>query len=155
MQHNTKKQITILSTPAQFERVLGQPLRVTSPFFVLHYCLNLSTDEEQLVHSSVDKCYFEHSRLGLVIPKRWAKSAVTRSLIKRQCRAQFRNFADLLPAGDWVIRLRCSFNRDIWLSCSSVLLKERVRKELQDLLEKSVCICHSAAAAKKVGNKHD
>lgn len=155
MQHNTKKQITTLSTPAQFERVLGQPFPVTSPFFVLHYCLNLSTDEEQLVHSSVDKCYFEDSRLGLVIPKRWTKNAVTRSLIKRQCRAQFRNFADLLPAGDWVIRQRRSFSRDIWLSCSSVLLKERVRKELRDLLEKSVCICHSAAAIKKAGNEHD
>lgn len=149
MQHHIKKQITTLKTSVQFDRVLGQPCQVRSHFFVLHFCLNLSTDDEPKGCSSVDKCYFEHSRLGLVIPKRWAKSAVTRSLIKRQCRELFRDFSTVLPSGDWVIRQKRPFSRDIWHSCSSSLLKTTVRKELLNLFEKSVYICQQTGQTEK------
>src|SRR5262249_2233430 len=45
------------------------------------------------------------ARLGLVIPKRWARRAVERNLVKRQLREAFRQLAATLPAEDFVFRL--------------------------------------------------
>lgn len=44
-------------------------------------------------------------RLGLVIPKRYARSAVLRNALKRQVREIFRLFPGKLPACDLVLRL--------------------------------------------------
>ena len=43
--------------------------------------------------------------MGMVIPKRYAKSAVLRNAIKRQAREAFRLVAERLPACDLVLRL--------------------------------------------------
>jgi ribonuclease P protein component len=44
-------------------------------------------------------------RLGLVIPKRHAKLAVQRNLVKRLARESFRHCADSLTAMDFILRL--------------------------------------------------
>lgn len=45
------------------------------------------------------------ARLGLVIPKRLARRAVLRNLIKRLARESFRHLAHRLPGVDIVVRL--------------------------------------------------
>lgn len=45
------------------------------------------------------------ARLGLIIPKRFAKQAVLRNLVKRQIREVFRTRITPLPPEDLVVRL--------------------------------------------------
>jgi ribonuclease P protein component len=68
--------------------------------------------------------------LGLVVPKRHAKRAVTRSLIKRQMRAQADAHRERLPPGQWVLRLRAPFDPRRFSSAASSLLRETAREEL-------------------------
>jgi ribonuclease P protein component len=50
--------------------------------------------------------------LGCVVPKRHARRAVTRSLLKRQVRGAFQRHMQNLPAGMWLVRLRAPFGSD-------------------------------------------
>ena len=49
--------------------------------------------------------------LGCVVPKRHARRAVTRSLLKRQIRGAFDRHAAALAGGLWLVRLRAPFRR--------------------------------------------
>jgi ribonuclease P protein component len=77
--------------------------------------------------------------LGLVVPKRHAKRAVTRNLIKRQVRALMATHcAAAMPAGLWVVRLRAPFDRQEFLSPASDVLRATAHAELAALLERAV-----------------
>ena len=71
--------------------------------------------------------------IGALIPKRWAKRAVTRNAIKRQIYTVSQDFEPQLPPAAHVVRLRSGFDRKQFISASSVLLKQAVRSELQQL----------------------
>ena len=71
--------------------------------------------------------------IGALVPKRWAKRAVTRNAIKRQIYTVSQDFEPLLPAAAHVVRLRAVFNRNEFVSASSVVLKRVIRLELQQL----------------------
>ncbi len=73
--------------------------------------------------------------LGYVVPKRHAKRAVTRGLLKRQIRAVFGDLPDL-PPGLWVVRLRMPFDRKQFPSASSDALRAAARAELLQLTRK-------------------
>jgi ribonuclease P protein component len=72
--------------------------------------------------------------LGSVVPKRHAKRAVTRNLIKRQIRAAFVRHATALPPGLWVVRLRTGFDRQAFPSAASDALRRLSGGELDQLL---------------------
>jgi ribonuclease P protein component len=72
--------------------------------------------------------------LGLVVPKRHAKRAVTRNLVRREARAQMTRCADRLPPGDWVLRLRAPFDRQTFSSAASAALLSVVREEMTRLI---------------------
>jgi ribonuclease P protein component len=72
--------------------------------------------------------------LGLVVPKRFARHSVTRSLVKRQMRAGMRRHAQHIPAGVWVIRLRAAFDPASYTSAASTGLRAAVRNEVETLL---------------------
>jgi ribonuclease P protein component len=84
--------------------------------------------------------------LGLVVPKRHAKRAVTRNLIKRQVRAAMAAHAPALPPGLWVVRLRMPFDRAQFTSPASEPLKQAARDELSRLFERAVSRPGAAAA---------
>lgn len=77
-------------------------------------------------------------RLCLVVPKRWAKRAVTRNLIRRQARAVWRERLPALPVGDWVLRMKAGFDRTAFPSAASEALGRQVREELGQLFDQAV-----------------
>jgi ribonuclease P protein component len=135
-----------------FERLLAVPPRWRSTHFVMHHvsdCLSsampinpravtarLSTDKEQLIASSVDKPAFTMT-LGILVPKRHERRAVTRNLIRRQVRAVFMRHAASLPAGSWLVRLRAPFARAEFVSAASRALARALRDELEPLVARA------------------
>ena len=68
--------------------------------------------------------------IGVVLPKRWAKRAVTRNGMRRQIYAQFGLQAAQLPQAAFVVRLKRSFSREQFISAWSKPLAAAVRSEL-------------------------
>ena len=71
--------------------------------------------------------------LGVIVPKRWAKRAVTRNTIKRQIYAVSTASGCAMPVAAHVVRLRAGFDRAEFISATSDKLKIAVRAELQHL----------------------
>ncbi|MDB5958047.1 MAG: ribonuclease protein [Ramlibacter sp.] len=75
--------------------------------------------------------------IGAIVPKRWAKRAVTRNGIKRQIYNVSADFATRLPAAAHVVRLRMDFARAQFPSAWSDALHDSVRGELLQLFEQA------------------
>jgi ribonuclease P protein component len=81
--------------------------------------------------------------IGALVPKRWARRAVTRNAIRRQVYALCHDRAvaaagtgePLRPAA-YVVRLRTAFDRKQFVSAVSPPLRQAVRTELQELLSR-------------------
>ena len=78
-----------LLTPAQFAETFSARKVLRGAHFALHYRPNGLPD----------------ARIGFVIPKKQARSAVLRNAIKRQARELFRQRRSSLPPLDLVLRL--------------------------------------------------
>ena len=73
--------------------------------------------------------------IGAMVPKRWAKRAVTRNAIKRQI---YILSADLLyqyPQAAFLVRMRKEFSRKKFVSATSVQLMDEVRAEVMVLMQ--------------------
>ena len=68
------------------------------------------------------------------MPKRHARRAVTRNLLKRQVRSAFQHLGQGLPAGLWLVRLRAPFAASEFISARSTLLAAAARHEIEGLL---------------------
>jgi ribonuclease P protein component len=75
--------------------------------------------------------------LGLVVPKRHSKRAVTRTLLKRQIRSVAAACAPQLEPGLWVVRQRSPFDPKQFPSAASDALKDAARAELRALFERA------------------
>ncbi len=75
--------------------------------------------------------------IGALVPKRWAKRAVTRNAIKRQIYTVSQSLTPPLPAAAHVVRLRTAFDRQQFVSATSDALKQAVRGELQELFARA------------------
>ena len=76
--------------------------------------------------------------MGAMVPKRWARRAVTRNTIKRQIYTVSSTVQDSLPAAAHVVRLRAGFDRAVFVSATSDHLKLAVREELKQLFARAV-----------------
>lgn len=133
-----------------FERVLRIRSCVSSVHFALHYLSDqpgkgviravpvlqqhLSTGGTPAAASPVDDAAASTLWLGAVVPKRHARRAVTRTLIKRQIRVAMARHAEHLAAGLWVVRLRSPFDRVRFTSAASEHLKRAASAELEQVL---------------------
>jgi ribonuclease P protein component len=68
-----------------------------------------------------------------MVPKRWAKRAVTRNSIKRQAFNVVHEFEARLPSAAYVVRLRAALSRTEFRSANSEHLKAAMRQELEQL----------------------
>ncbi len=112
-----------LSGPDAFKRVLNAGTVARSAHFSVHF----SPDS--------------HWQVGALVPKRWAKRAVTRNAVRRQVYAWFdaamRGPDDQRPAQGWfVVRLRASFAAETPACAKSRMLTQAVRAELAGMSHK-------------------
>ena len=123
-----------LKSRQQFQAVMAGAVVAKTPHFALH---RVALDA---AHAGMDA---PESRplfpvagawLGVLLPKRWARRAVTRNAIRRQIYEATRAQAPLLPQAAWVVRLRSEFSRKQFVSATSEPLKRAVRTELDQLL---------------------
>ena len=138
---------------ADFERVLGTPVHARSVHFAVHYLhsgpslgrkpasgkvdTKLSTGQAPERGKPVDElpsgCW-----LGTVVPKRHARRAVTRNLLKRQIREAASAHQTSLQAGLWVVRLRSPFDRERFRSAASDAMRDEAGRELSRLMADAV-----------------
>ena len=76
--------------------------------------------------------------VGVLLPKRWARRAVTRNTMRRQIYAVAQDHAQGLPQAALVVRLRSGFDRQQFVSATSDALKAAVRGELLQLFGRLV-----------------
>jgi ribonuclease P protein component len=138
---------------ADFELVLATPARARSAHFAAHHVpqppgttprrpkraehTELSTGDAdtcaQPVDESIpqvpDRCWF-----GMVVPKRHARKAATRNLLRRQIRAALDRHHSTLAQGLWLVRLRAPFDVRRYRSAGSDALRLAARSELDALL---------------------
>ncbi len=72
-----------------------------------------------------------------MVPKRWAKRAVTRNAIKRQIYAVTNQAKEALPRVAMLVRLRSEFDKAMYKSAQSDALKTAIRLELVQLMSKA------------------
>ncbi len=135
-----------LKTRPQFQAALaGGTVSRTSHFALHRLTLTNPTDTpsaaaEQIVPApSPEQALFGlfDVWLGAMVPKRWARRAVTRNAIKRQIYNVSERFCDRLPVAAHVVRLRATFDRQQFISATSEPLKLAVRQELEQLFERA------------------
>ncbi|MDB5872334.1 MAG: ribonuclease protein component [Ramlibacter sp.] len=124
-----------LKTRVQFQAVMAGSTVSRTAHFALHR-LNLDTGLEAEGSQALFAVRAE-PWIGALIPKRWAKRAVTRNAIKRQIYTVSQALTPPLPVAAHVVRLRSGFDRQQFISASSDALKRAVRGELQDLFARA------------------
>lgn len=148
---------------ADFKRLLSVPPLFKSAHFAVHHLVEaperpafarktgseakLSTGHELVCPQPVDESQGNpHGGspdpgfprwLGCVVPKRHARRAVTRNLVKRQIYAAAGRVDSSLPGGMWLVRLRQPFAVTAFPSAASHALREAARGELDRLFQKA------------------
>jgi ribonuclease P protein component len=112
-----------LKTRDDFRAVLDGPVIARSPHFAMHRKLLLQADAGLV--------------MGAVVPKRWARRAVTRNAIRRQIYDIALSQAPFLKPLGHVVRLRAAYDRKHFVSASSQALKQAVRQELTALFQRA------------------
>nr|WP_268894200.1 ribonuclease P protein component [Hydrogenophaga sp. PBL-H3] len=121
-----------LRSRQQFQAVMaGAPVAKT-PHFALHRAVLDVHVEGKPLFPVAD------AWLGVLLPKRWARRAVTRNAIRRQIYEVARHQPVSLPQAAWVVRLRSEFSRKQFVSATSDALKRAVRAELEQLLSRAM-----------------
>jgi ribonuclease P protein component len=132
-----------LKTRPQFQAAMAGGTVARTAHFALHrLVLGVGAAVETgpgLLHAEGPQVLFgvPDVWLGAMVPKRWARRAVTRNAIKRQIYGVAAVFEPRLPAAAHVVRLRTAFDRKLFVSASSDLLKQAVRSELLQLFERA------------------
>ncbi|MEY4712941.1 MAG: hypothetical protein RIS88_2391 [Pseudomonadota bacterium] len=123
-----------LKTRTQFQAVMagGETVARTA-----HFALHRLALAEAVSPMAPASALFTVSQpwIGAVVPKRWARRAVTRNTLKRQIYTVAQDYADHLPVAVHIVRLRVGFDRQLFPSATSVTLRQAVRAELQQLFD--------------------
>ena len=132
-----------LKTRPQFQAVLSGKTLARTTHFALHRT-DLVLEVPPGLNPQAPLFSRECVWLGAMVPKRWAKRAVTRNAIKRLIYNVSTQFEPQLGNGAHVVRLRAGFDRVQFVSATSEALKTAVRTELLTLFERA---CHGSVVA--------
>ena len=128
-----------LQTRPQFQAVLAGKVIAKTEHFALH-----RNRLDAIALSAPALFSVPDVWIGVMVPKRWAKRAVTRNAIKRQI---YTVSADFLPhflnqpQAAFLVRLRREFSRKEFISATSGRLKEAVRAEVVALMRSGAAPC--------------
>lgn len=120
-----------LRTRAQFQALLGTPAVARTAHFALHRWSPDGVPDAHALFAPADTVW-----LGAMVPKRWARRAVTRNAIRRQIYAVGSHLGQPLNAGAQLVRLRTAFAPARFPSARSKALKQAVRAELLQLFDR-------------------
>lgn len=149
-----------LKTRAQFQAVLAAGTLARTPHFALHHLAGRPSadagspapdDAAALLPGPAarpkSKPLFPSAGpwLGAMVPKRWARRAVTRNAIRRQVYAV--SLEHGLPPLAAVVRLRATFDRTEFVSATSDRLKAAVRAELIELFRRAIQVAQRGTAS--------
>ena len=129
-----------LQTRAQFDAVLAHRALASTEHFALHRSERRNPVAQQgQIEPQADPeagplAGFKQLAVGAMVPKRWARRAVTRNLIRRQIYSLAKHHLSEQPALAYVVRLRRGFQAQRFVAASSSELKQVVRAQLQMLL---------------------
>ena len=131
-----------LKTRPQFQAVLAGSIVSRTEHFALHRNgLDAVVPDSGKPGKSVVEHPSSHALfpvqdvwIGAMVPKRWAKRAVTRNAIKRQIYTVSAGFLPSHPQAAFLVRLRKEFSRKEFVSATSAQLKEIVRAEVTALM---------------------
>jgi ribonuclease P protein component len=132
-----------LKTRGQFQAVLAGEIVARTTHFAMHRAPLVGPLTPSLLSTAggptPSKALFDVAGtwLGAMVPKRWAKRAVTRNTIKRQVFEIGSSFEPNLLQSAHLVRLRTAFDRSRYKSATSTELKTAVRLELQQLFTKA------------------
>ncbi len=135
----TRERIAVerLKQWSEFQAVMAASTVAKTPHFVLHEWRHADKASAGPGFEKTPALFAEGIlMLGAVTPKRWAKHAVTRNLIKRQIHHVCTSLKGRLKPTAYVVRLKTGFDRKQFVSASSLALKQAVRAELTQLFEK-------------------
>ena len=125
----------------EFQVVMALGQTCHTSWFVLHQ-VSLKTLLSQCLSTpallSVCRDLSGGQKLGALVPKRWAKRAVTRNAVKRQIFAVVSQYQSKLNSEQaMVIRLRREIKKTDFKSARSTELVKKVKTELHELLDKA------------------
>lgn len=121
-----------LKTREQFQAVLACTPLARTEHFVMHRMVLQTAGTAAVAVFPADGLWF-----GAMVPKRWARRAVTRNLIKRQVYSAAAQQAITLPVAAYLVRLRAGFDRLQFRSAASDVLRTAVRLEIEQLFRKA------------------
>jgi ribonuclease P protein component len=122
-----------LRDAAQFKLGMDQRVVAKSAHFALH--APTPGSQTQIEPGMAMAGHLPTHLIGAVIPKRWAKRAVTRNAIRRQIYQAWSQWLGCLPAGVHVVRLKTGFDAKLFHSATSPAFKAAVRAELNQLFQ--------------------
>ena len=119
---------------AQFQQLMKAPPVARSKHFVVHRDALQSQTAEATNPADAQKSHVKGLCLAALLPKRWAKRAVTRNALRRQIYAAFAQQQAQLKPVPHLVRLRSAMSPELFTSASSEPMKKAVRQEIDELL---------------------
>ena len=115
----------------EFQTVMSSSTNSRATYFSLHSC-----DKAVVIRTENSNTNKEQILFGALVPKRFAKRAVTRNSIKRQIRSVLSEQTKLSEKKAYVVRLHKDLKSLNLKSANSEVLKEIIRKDLNVLFDK-------------------
>ncbi len=119
---------------AQFQQLMKTPPVARSKHFVVHRATNPEPAAAESIQPAPASNQVKGLCLAALLPKRWAKRAVTRNAMRRQIYAAFALQQAQLAPVPHLVRLRAAMDPAVFTSACSAPLKKAVRQEIDQLL---------------------